>query len=493
MSETTDVAVVGSGITGLLVARELLAAGREVTIVERGPLRLDADALPLSAREAAIASTEHNTEPSPQEGGHGWQYGYAFGGSSLLWAGVSPRLHPSDFELHSRHGVGRDWPISYDDLVPFVREAEIALRVAGADHPAFPGSDAYPVAPPEPSGADRLLGPMLEPFGVLPVARELAAPGGYPPSLDADVEEVERSVTMLSVAREIAGSPGLRVCDRTAVSRLRTQTDRVVAVEGVGADGEHLEINANEVVLAAHGIENPALLLRSGLHGPAVGRWLGDHTHIVLDLELAEPAEHWEAGTRDSGISYAWLDGPWRSQRASAVVVPFNPGLFLRDALLGQLADGEAGEPLRRRLADRFARTIVVYVSLEDLPRAERNVELSSRRDGLGIPRSRVNYPTDSAYVERGLAQVSSDLEERLRPLGARVVDRRIGGLGGHMLGTCHMGPEGVVDENLRHHRIANLHVAGGSAFPTHSALHPTTTIAALAIRLGRHLAGARS
>ncbi len=55
------------------------------------------------------------------------------------------------------------------------------------------------------------------------------------------------------------------------------------------------------------------------------------------------------------------------------------------------------------------------------------------------------------------------------------------------------MGPEGVVDENLRHHRIGNLYVAGGSAFPTYSALHPTVTIAALAVRLGRHLASYRA
>ena len=189
------------------------------------------------------------------------------------------------------------------------------------------------------------------------MARELAAPGGYPPPLDGGVEEVERSVTMLGVARELAGAPGLRVRDRAVVSRLRTQSDRVVAIEARDADGDHREIRANEVVLATHGIENAALLLRSGLHGPAVGRWLGDHTHIILDLELAEPADHWPAATRDSGISYAWLDGPWRSERASAVVVPFNPGLFLRDTLLEPLADGEAGEPLRRRLADRFART----------------------------------------------------------------------------------------------------------------------------------------
>jgi choline dehydrogenase-like flavoprotein len=48
---------------------------------------------------------------------------------------------------------------------------------------------------------------------------------------------------------------------------------------------------------------------------------------------------------------------------------------------------------------------------------------------------------------------------------------------------------DGVVNGNLRHHRISNLYVVGGSAFPTYGAHHPTLTIAALAIRLGRHLA----
>jgi choline dehydrogenase-like flavoprotein len=109
----------------------------------------------------------------------------------------------------------------------------------------------------------------------------------------------------------------------------------------------------------------------------------------------------------------------------------------------------------------------------------------------LGLPLSQVHYPQDSDYVQRGLRTISRELEERLRPLGARILRQSGGGLGGHMLGTCAMGPDGVVDENLRHHRLMNLYVAGGSAFPTHSPMHPTLTIAALGIRLGRHLAGA--
>ena len=51
-------------------------------------------------------------------------------------------------------------------------------------------------------------------------------------------------------------------------------------------------------------------------------------------------------------------------------------------------------------------------------------------------------------------------------------------------------GEKGVVDRDLRHLDFENLWVSGGSAFTAYSAMHPTLTIAALAIRLSEHLAG---
>lgn len=481
--------IVGSGITGLLVARELVRAGEEVTVIERGPMRLDADALPLGAREAALSTTAHNTEPAAG-GRDPWQYGYAFGGSSLLWSGVFPRLLPADFEMRRRYGIWQDWPISYDDLLPHYQAAERLLGVSGAPHPAFPGSDAYPLEPPQPSAVDRLLSPMLEPFGALPLARRTAAPGAYPPPLGSDGPgATEPSMSILEVARELVGSPGFSVRDRTAAARLRLAGRHAQAVECVDAGGERSAIRADRVIVAAHGIENAALLLRSGVDGRGVGTRLGDHVHVELEIELSEPLEDRTASSRDTGISYAWADGPERSSCAGAAVIPFNPGLIVRDRLIEELARGRGGQPLRNELSEQFARTLVVYVSLEDAPREDRRVELSPRRDRLGLPLSRVSYSPDSDYVERGLERVCRGLEERLRPLGGRIVGRGFGNRGGHMLGTCFMGPEGAVDENLRHHDFDNLYVAGGSAFTTHGVLHPTATIAALALRLGRHLA----
>jgi choline dehydrogenase-like flavoprotein len=487
MSEGVETVVIGSGFSGLLIARELVAAGHQVTVIERGAVRLDADAEPPERREERTAATEHNTEPVPGAQ-HPWKYGYAFGGSSLLWNGVAPRLLPSDFEMRSRYGLWRDWPIGYDDLIPFYQEAERALNVSGGPHELFPGSDAYPAPPPPPSSIDRMLGPLLEPFGPLPIARPLDG-ASYPPPIEAAGSGVEPAASMLEIGRELTRADGFSVRQRTVAARLRTSGGRVTEIECIAADGSRSSIRPQRVVASTHGIENAALLLRSGLGEPAVGRWLGDHTHVVLEIELNDPMERWSASSRDTGISYAWADGDWRAERGSAVVVPFNPGLLLRDALVQELTDGAHGPEMRAEMAERFARTAVVYVSVEDAPREDRCLELSSRTDRLGLPLTRVSYPPDSDYAMRGLTEVCQGLEERLAPLGARIVNQRLGGRGGHMLGTCFMGPDGVVDENLRHHRLQNLYLAGGSAFPTHSALHPTTTIAALAVRLGRHLA----
>jgi choline dehydrogenase-like flavoprotein len=54
-----------------------------------------------------------------------------------------------------------------------------------------------------------------------------------------------------------------------------------------------------------------------------------------------------------------------------------------------------------------------------------------------------------------------------------------------HILGTVVMGNDpatSVVDRTLVHHRLRNLVVLGGSAFPTVSPANPTLTISALSL-----------
>jgi choline dehydrogenase-like flavoprotein len=210
----------------------------------------------------------------------------------------------------------------------------------------------------------------------------------------------------------------------------------------------------------------------------------------VVHVEIDRPSGSGAGAAHITGVSYAWADGDWRAERGSQLVMPINQGLLGSRPVLEGIVAGVPGAELHAELHRRVRRTLAFDVVGEDLPSSGRFVELSNARDRLGLPRTRVHYGRDTPYLEAARSWMLADLERRLAPLGGRVVAVERAGEGAHQLGTCFMGDGGVVDEQLRHHSLENLYVAGGSAFPSYSAHHPTLTICALALRLGRHLAG---
>lgn len=40
-------------------------------------------------------------------------YSRVVGGTTMHWEGKTLRMLPEDFEMQTRHGVGCDWPVSY--------------------------------------------------------------------------------------------------------------------------------------------------------------------------------------------------------------------------------------------------------------------------------------------------------------------------------------------------------------------------------------------
>jgi choline dehydrogenase-like flavoprotein len=476
-----EFAVVGSGFAGLLVARELVQAGRQVTVLERGGRLSHREQLDSGEHEVDSPGARHNHD-CPD---YPWVYSYGVGGSSLHWTGVTPRLAPADFELRSRYGVGRDWPISYDELVPFYEEAEGVLSVAGEGAPLPP----HPLSP-----VDELVAPLLRPFGPLPQARASRSVDGRSACCAATTCElcpVDARFSMLHLLGDGLGdSPLLDIRENTVVARLRHEGGRVRALETLDRDGERSVVPASVVVLAANGIENPAILLRSGLDGPDVGRWLFDHGHRVVEIAVDRPVPHGRGASLATGLSQAYDDGEWRSDRGAQLVIPFNPGADFEKQLVDDVIAGVDGRVARERARRRFERRLVLDTLGEDLPQRERRVELSSEKDELGLPRNRIAYGADGDYIRRGRRAMYADLERRLAPLGGRIVASLRRGEGAHSLGTCRMAESGgVVDSDQRHHELENLFVTGGSAFPSYSAHHPTLTICALAVRLGRMLA----
>ena len=58
-------------------------------------------------------------------------YSRVLGGTTRHWEAKALRMVPDDFEMRSKFGQGRDWPVSYDELEPYYQQAERELGVSG--------------------------------------------------------------------------------------------------------------------------------------------------------------------------------------------------------------------------------------------------------------------------------------------------------------------------------------------------------------------------
>ncbi|MFN9906783.1 MAG: NAD(P)-binding protein, partial [bacterium] len=125
--------VVGSGIAGAMLVRQLADQGHRILIIEAGV----ADNMSLQGFQEYVqrfqsSSDKHPNSPFPKnqnvpsptalgdyfvEAGPmplGGSYTRAFGGTTLHWEGKALRMLREDLETSSRYGVGLNWPITYD-------------------------------------------------------------------------------------------------------------------------------------------------------------------------------------------------------------------------------------------------------------------------------------------------------------------------------------------------------------------------------------------
>jgi glucose dehydrogenase len=494
-----DLVVVGSGVSGLLTSWEPLQRGLRVAMIERGALKTHAEQVADGRWEADIPGTEPNDETAPGTRSYPWSYVYGVGGSALHWAGAALRFRAADFKMRSSFGVMEDWPISLEELEPFYAKAEAALGVAGAPvtgpgqtGPGIPGARTLPPHPLSP--IDEAVADHLQPFVPLPQARPSQPIQGRPACCGSAVCElcpIDARFSPLNGLSAVLEHPGLDLREQTVAVRLRVGAGGIEGVEAIDPGGGRTLVRGRRYVLAANGIENPALLLRSGLDGPAVGRYLFDHGHTTVTVTLRKELEPGVGDSLSTGLVEAFREGSFRAKRSAAILSPYNPGAPIAHMLIDGVAARESGEDARAGALSRWRRTIPFDMLTEDVPQAGSRVTLSPNRDSFGLPLNRTTYLPSTGYETAGIDHAVRSLHERLEPLGVEAMEVGPGPEGGHLMGTCRMGPpaKGVVDAQMRHLEIENLFVAGSSAFPTYAPVHPTLTIAALALRLGELLA----
>jgi choline dehydrogenase-like flavoprotein len=469
-------------------------------MLERGALKTHAEQVADGQWAADVPGAEPNNETAPGTPAYPWSYVYGVGGSSLHWSGAALRFAAADFEMRSRFGVMEDWPLRLAELDPFYAQAEAALGVAGAPSertgqpgPGIPGARTLPPHPLSP--IDKAVAKHLQPFSPLPQARPSRPIQGRPACCGSAVCElcpVDARFSALNGLSAVLEHPGLDLRQQTVAARLRVgPAGEVEGVETIEPGGARTLVRGRRYVLAANGIENPGLLLRSGLDGPAVGRYLFDHGHTTVTVTLREELEPGVGDSLATGLAETFREGGFRAERSAAILSPYNPGTPISPLLSEGIVARESGDAVRADALGRWRRTVPFDMLTEDVPRPERRVTLSPNRDSFGLPLNRTAYPPPGPYEAKGIDAAVAALRERLAPLGVEAIAAGPGPQGGHLMGTCRMGPpgRGVVDGEMRHLEIENLFIAGSSAFPTYAPVHPTLTIAALALRLGEQLA----
>ena len=444
------------------------------------------------------------------------------GGSTWVWRGNTPRFIPSDFRLRTKYGVGRDWPLDYDELEPWYSEAERELGVSG-NHDELNGlfgarrSKPFPMRGIPLSFSDQKIKARIDGKKVrgttirvvtTPQARNSIpydgrqACEGHNNCIPLCPIDAKYDATV-HLRRALANRVELRT--RAVVNRLETgKNRRVTAVHYIDwTDAAHprqSSASGEVVVLAAHAIETPKILLMSGNlanSSDKVGRNLMDHIQFDVIATFPEALYPFRGPQSITSIE-DFRDGGFRRTRSAFRMTIGNDGwgragspATVIDELL---REGKYGSQLPDEIAGRMQKMIRLSFSTEMLPNDANRVDLSDKKDALGIPRPRFSFDIDE-YSRNGLREgfetatalfglMNAHIKEK--PLMDSQNGRMNWNTAAHVMGTTVMGDnprDSVVDRFGRTHDVPNLWIVGSSVFPTSATANSTLTIAALTLR----------
>jgi choline dehydrogenase-like flavoprotein len=521
-----DVIIVGSGISGALLAAKLSAAGVKVAILEAGARvnRTEARqrfwAAPIRVPECPYPPTPQANHPISNNPDYWYRqvgpdkfkstYLKVVGGTTWHWLGTCLRFVPNDFRLRSAHGRGRDWPIGYDELEPFYSEAEHAIGVAGDSNEPLgsPRSTAYPMPPIPPTFQDKAYARALAgtefKLRATPQARNSVNRDGRPACCGnascipiCPIGAKYDATVHLSLAEK----SGARLYAETTATRIEIGAGgRVSAIHFKRWDGSEGVARGKVFVLAAHAIEIPRLLLHSrseawpnGVANSSdqVGRNLMDHPTQLSWALSPTPVWPYRGPLSTSSIEN-FRHAAFRKDRPAMRIEIGNDGwAWPKGAPVTTAAEfaqkGLRGRALDAALRDQASRHLRLASQVEQLPDPENRVTLDpDDKDIYGVPLPRLAFRLD-AYVETGLAAARAAHAEIFGRMRATEIQHRDTPEGaGHIMGTARMGnhaKESVVDRELRSHAHRNLFILGSAVFPTGATANPTLTIAALSLR----------
>jgi choline dehydrogenase-like flavoprotein len=300
-----------------------------------------------------------------------------------------------------------------------------------------------------------------------------------------------------------AAEHGAELVVRCAAQRIVTEGGRAAGVEALFTDPQsgrsaQVVVKAPRVVVAAGSLESPALLLRSGLGGPAVGKNLRLHPTTLVFGTYDEDQRAWwgapqacvvdEFANVEDGYGFL-IEAAQYTTGLAASALPFSTGEehkdlmsryktgatfigLVRDHGSGQVTVDDAGQPL-------------VWYSLDD------PLDVSNSQRALDA-QIRLHHSAGARQISAlaGGAPTwteGDDLEAfitRCQRVPLRAGGHRL--FTAHQMGSCRMGSDretSVANPDGELHDTPGVWIGDGSAFPTSSGTNPMISIMALARR----------
>jgi len=482
-----DVVVIGSGAGGGVVAGELAAAGKAVIVLEMGGYYNEADFVHYE--------------------GAGYQKLYLGGGALTT--------RDQGVTIVAGSCLGGGTVVNY--CTSFRTPDEVRAEWAEQHKlPAFTSKD-YEASmdavsqrinvnreQSKPSKHEALISQGLEKLGwhVGPLPRDVR---NCPQDIGCGYcmfgcQRSAKQSTLITYLQD-AYQQGAKMIVNCRADRILIDQGRAVGVAATvtapGGERHTLTVRAKAVIAAAGSLQTPALLQRSGMINPAIGRYLRLHPASGVWGVLREDAEPFGgplqalyseqfANLHDGyGFRFEWvpihpgtlaLSMPWTSGRQHKDVmrryrhiVPL--GILLRDHESGQVRIDKCGES-------------VIDYRLSPYDRAHMRKGIEAATQALeAIDVEEIIAPTTQWLSYR--PAVAGSRADFLRQVEATSYRPNYFGLiTYHQMGSCRMGQDpqtSVVNEHNEAHEVRGLFVTDASTFPTATGVNPMLSIMSIA------------
>ncbi len=505
MNETYDFCIVGVGACGGLLAKELSERGFSVIGLDAGPRYKQMDFVNDEADMLKLFWNEPRSY-SGKDPAH-IMSGFGVGGGTLVWCGVSPRFHESDFRIHSLDGVGVDWPITYKELAPYYHRVEQDFGVSGnhLENPWTVPRGPYPMPAIEWSWANQVVAKGVEKLGAKPMHGPLAITSkpyrgreecnkcgfcisGCPSrakscTLHGYVPEAEANGAMI-----IAEAFVFNICYDAKINR-------VTGVEYYDEELQEHRVKAKTVILSAHPMETTRLLLLSanstfpqGLANSSglVGKnFMYHYTNSIYGI-FEQKMNAFKGPIMGNLFIQDWYETDGKRGFARGYTIEdFLPHPFYY-AIAGPLFWGQE----LKNMIKVYDHAHGLWTCGEGLPNDNNTLTLSSElKDHRGLPVVEGTHE----WLDNDRASIKHAIEKSVAILEAAGAKKTYVGknMGAHPMGTARMGVDpnkSVVNSFCQAHDISNLFICDPSVLPTGGGTNHTLTSMAISSRAGHYM-----